>query len=116
MVAVQGNWYFTSGPSTRKSQNVARDPRCVFSVATRPFDIVIEGTAHRVSDATELRSVADAYQHEGWPAVVDGDALTAEYSAPSAGPPPWHVYRVEARTVFALGTAEPGGATRFDMR
>jgi hypothetical protein len=36
-------------------------------------------------------------------------------SAPSAGPPPWNVYRVVPATVFALGTEEPYGATRFDL-
>jgi hypothetical protein len=39
----------------------------------------------------------------------------AEFSAPAAGPPPWHVYRLVPSTVFALGTAEPYGATRFDL-
>jgi hypothetical protein len=66
-----------------------------------------------VTDAAELRSVAEAFQRDGWPADVDGDALTAEYSAPSAGPPPWHVYQVQPSTVMALGTSEPGGATKF---
>jgi Pyridoxamine 5'-phosphate oxidase len=113
VVALNGHWHFTSGPATRKSLNLARDPRCVFSVATQPFDIVIEGTAHRATDADELRAAAEAYRRAGWPAEVDGDALTAEYSAPSAGPAPWHVYRVEPATVFALGTSEPGGATKF---
>ena len=41
--------------------------------------------------------------------------MTAEYSAPSAGPPPWHVYKITPSTVFAFGTAEPDGATRFDI-
>jgi Pyridoxamine 5'-phosphate oxidase len=45
---------------------------------------------------------------------VDG-ALYAEYSAPSAGPPPWEVYEVTPTTVFGLGTAEPFGATRFNF-
>ena len=35
-------------------------------------------------------------------AEVEGDAFTAEYSAPSAGPAPWHVYRVQRSAVFAL--------------
>jgi hypothetical protein len=112
---LDGIWYFTSGPGTRKSRNIAADPRCVVGVATHPFDLVIEGSASRVTDADELRSVADEYNREGWPAQVDGDALTAEYSAPSAGPPPWHVYKITPSTVFAFGTAEPYGATRFDI-
>jgi hypothetical protein len=109
------SWYFTSGPATRKSRNLARDPRCVVSVATEPFDLVIEGTAARVIDRDELASVAATFAREGWPCEVAGDALTAEYSAPSAGPPPWYLYRVQPSTVFALGTSEPFGATKFQL-
>lgn len=116
MLALNGNWYFTSGPRTRKSRNLARDARCAASIATQQFDLVVEGTAHRVTDQAELSSVADGFVHDGWPAKVAGDALTAEYSAPSAGPPPWYVYRVEPSRVFALGTSEPFGATKFDVR
>ena len=115
VISLAGNWYFTSGPGTRKSRNIGRDPRCVVSLATRPFDLVVEGTAQRVVDAAELRTVAEAYAAHGWPASAADDGLTAEYSAPSAGPPPWHVYRVVPSTVYALGTAEPYGATRFDL-
>ena len=110
-----GSWYFTSGQATRKSRNLARDPRCVVSVATEPFDLVIEGAAERVLDTGELASVAKAFVRSGWPAEVAGDALTAEYSAPSAGPAPWYVYRVKPSTVFALGTSEPFGATKFQL-
>jgi hypothetical protein len=114
-VQLDGVWYFTSGPGTRKSRNIAADPRCVVSVATRPFDLVIEGTAERVIGADQLRSVAEKYNDDGWPARVEGDAVTAEYSAPSAGPPPWHVYKIVPETVFAFGTAEPYGATKFEL-
>ena len=115
VVRVDGAWYFTSGPGTRKSRNMTRDPRCVISVATDPFDLVVEGTAERVVDPTELQTVADAFGAQGWSPTVVGDALTAEFSAPSAGPPPWNVYRVAPSRVYALGTAEPYGATRFDL-
>jgi hypothetical protein len=87
----------------------------VVSVATHPFDLVVEGSAERVADAAEIRSVAASFRDAGWPCETDGDALTAEFSAPSAGPPPWHVYRVYPSTVMALGTSEPGGATRFEL-
>ena len=114
VVVVDGVWYFSSGPATRKSRNIAGDPRCVVSIATQPFDLVIEGSAARVTDAEELAAVA-ANSTAGLARQVDGDALTAEYSAPSAGPPPWHVYRITPATVFAFGTAEPYGATKFDL-
>jgi Pyridoxamine 5'-phosphate oxidase len=111
-----GSWYFTSGPATRKTRNLARDSRCVVSVATEPFDLVVEGIAERIVDSDELTSVAEAFNEGGWPAAVAGDALTAEYSAPSAGPAPWYVFRVQPSTVFAFGTAEPFGATKFHLQ
>ena len=40
-------------------------------------------------------------------------AFTAPYSAPSAGPPPWYLYRLTFDTVFGVATAEPYGATRW---
>ena len=110
-----GSWYFTSGPAARKSRNLDRDPRCVVSVATEPFDLVIEGAAQRVTDRGELASVAEAFARSGWPAEVADDALTADYSAPSAGPAPWYAYRLRPSTVFAFGTSEPFGATKFQL-
>jgi Pyridoxamine 5'-phosphate oxidase len=115
VVQHDGSWYFTSGLATRKSRNLARDPRCTFSVATDPFDLVVEGAAELVTDHGELASVAAVFAEGGWPAEVAGDALTAEYMAPSGGPAPWHVYRVERSTVFAFGASEPFGATKFQL-
>ena len=43
---------------------------------------------------------------------MEGDAFTAPFSAPSAGPPPWHLYRFRFHTAF-VATAEPYGATRW---
>lgn len=115
VIVSENRWYFTSGPATRKSRNLTRDARCVISVATEPFDLVLEGEADRVTESGELKTVAAAFADNGWPARVAGDALTAEYSAPSAGPPPWHVYRLTVATVFAFATSEPGGATKFRL-
>lgn len=57
--------------------------------------------------------ITQAPETGGWQPTVRDSALYAEYSAPSAGPPPWHVYEVRPTTVFALGTSEPYGATRW---
>ncbi len=43
----------------------------------------------------------------------EGDAFTAPYSAPSAGPPPWHLYRFTFHTAFGVAGEEPYGATRW---
>jgi hypothetical protein len=58
--------------------------------------------------------MAARWAEHGWPARVDdtGQALTADYSAPSAGPPPWSVYRLTPRQATSLATVEPAGATR----
>jgi len=108
-----GNLYFTSGPGTRKSRNLASNPACTISVKLPGMDLTLEGTAIRVSESATLERVAGIYRDIGWPAEVTSDAFTAPYSAPSAGPPPWHLYRFTFHTVIGLSTAEPNGATRW---
>jgi PPOX class probable F420-dependent enzyme len=110
-----GAFWFETGGQTRKARNLARDPRCVLSVATHDFDLVAEGTARQITDPPTVAAMAARWAAEGWPARVDdtGRALTAEFSAPSAGPPPWFVYRLTLRTATAIATVAPGGATRW---
>ncbi len=110
-----GYFWFETGQHTRKGRNLSRDPRCTLSVAAQEFDLVIDGEATLVTDPATVASLAARWVEGGWPARVDdtGVALTAEYSAPSAGPPPWHVDRLTPRTATALGTIAPGGATRW---
>jgi len=105
--------YFVSGPGTRKSRNLAADPRCTITVSLDDVDLVIEGTARRVTDPATLERIAAWYRDQGWPAEVSGDAFTAPYSAPSAGPPPWYRYDVVPETAFGVATTEPGGAMRW---
>ena len=107
-------FWFETGEQTRKARNVARDPRCTLSLATREFDLVVEGDAHQIRDPEIVARMAALWAEE-WPCRVDetGTALTADFSAPSAGPPPWHVYRITPRAATALAIVEPGGATRW---
>jgi PPOX class probable F420-dependent enzyme len=88
-----GCFWFQTGQGTRKARNLARDPRCAISVATHEFDLTVEGEATLVTDPATIAGLAARWAAGGWPARVDdtGLALTAEFSAPSAGPPPWHV-------------------------
>src|SRR5215469_11382138 len=108
-----GDLFFTSGPGTRKSRHLAANPACTISVKLPGLDLVLEGTATRVTEATTLAAVAGIYQDLGWPAEVSNGAFTAPFSAPSAGPPPWHLYRFTFGTVVGLSTEEPNGATRW---
>jgi Pyridoxamine 5'-phosphate oxidase len=110
---LDGDLYFTSGPGTRKSRDLAANPACTVSARLNGIDLVLEGEAARVTERPTLELVAGRYRDGGWPAEVEGDALTAPYSAPSAGPPPWHLYRLAVRTVVGVATEEPFGATRW---
>jgi len=110
---LDGYLYFTSSPAARKARDLAVNPRCTISVRLPGIDLVLDGTAARVTDSGTLEQVAAGYRAGGWPAQVDGDALTAPFSAPSAGPPPWHVYRFTFHTVVGVAGAEPHGATRW---
>jgi general stress protein 26 len=110
-----GTMYFVSGPGTRKSRNVAENADCTLAMTLKGLDLVIEGTAERVTDEPTLQRIAKRYADEGWPATVQDGALTHEYSAPSAGPPPWYVYAVTPKTAFGVASAEPHGATRWQF-
>ena len=112
---VDDRFYFTSGPKTQKSRNLARNSSCVISVALGNLDLVVEGTATRVTDEATLERLAKAYAAQGWPASAKDGALTAEYSAPSAGPPPWDLYEMIPKTAFGVATKEPFGATRWQF-
>jgi hypothetical protein len=113
----EGSFWFETGESTRKGRNLARDPRCTLNLATKEFDLVVDGTAEKVTDPAQVTTMAGQWSAAGWPARVDasGVALTADYSAPSAGPPPWSVYRLVARQATSVLTVEPGGATRWQF-
>jgi hypothetical protein len=112
---VDGTFWFVSGERARKGRNVARDPRCAIAVSTNESDLVFEGDAHQVTDPAIVADMAERWASGGWPCKVDdtGRALTAPYSAPSAGPPPWFVYRITPRSATAVSTIDPGGATRW---
>lgn len=110
---MDGHLYFTSNPDTRKSRDLAVNPRCTISARLPGIDLVLDGSAERVRDAGTLDRVAAGFRTGGWPAEVEGDALTAPFSAPSAGPPPWHVYRFTFHTAVGVAGAEPYGATRW---
>ena len=113
---LDGDLYITSGPATRKARNLASNPACTISCRLEGIDLILEGEASRVTDQPTLEEAARRYREGGWPAEVQGEAFTAPYSAPSAGPPPWHLYRFTFHTAFGVATAEPYGATcwRFD--
>ena len=79
------------------------------------MDLVFEGRRPGATARTRRRSRRSprSIARAAGPWQVEGDAFTAPYSAPSAGPPPWHLFRVTVHTVFGIAGAEPHGATRW---
>lgn len=110
-----GDLYIASGPGTRKSKNLAANPHCTIAGRITGFDVVMEGEAHRVTDHETLVTIAKRYADSGWPAEATDDALTAPYSAQSAGPPPWYLYRFVFDSVVTLRLGEPGGAMKWSF-
>ena len=108
-----GDFFIVSGPASQKSKNLAANTACTLSVKLQGIDLILEGEATRIKDKETLEKAAKLYNDVGWPAKVEGDAFTAPFSAPSAGPPPWYLYRFTFSTVFGVTTAEPHGATRW---
>src|SRR5215203_1744197 len=111
-----GSCWFQTAARTRKAKNVARDPRCTISVATKSFDVTVSGEARRVTVRTTVAEIAALWAKSGWPAQPDesGTGITAPFNAPTLGPPPWFVYEVVPRTATAVGTAEDTpGSTRW---
>jgi Pyridoxamine 5'-phosphate oxidase len=108
-----GRYYFCGGAGSRKIRNVENEPRCSFAVSLDGFDVSLEGRAERVTSGERLEQLAKLFAKGGWaPTVADG-GFTHEFSAPSAGPPPWFVYAFTPEVVYAVMTKEPGGATRW---
>ena len=108
-----GKFYLSTGARTQKGKNLAHDPRCMVSIAAPGIDIEAEGEAKIIRDEGELQRIAKLYDDWG-PEVRDG-AFWHEFSAPSAGPPPWDVYEITPTTFYAVATAEPNGATRWRL-
>jgi hypothetical protein len=113
MTSVGAVWHanscwFQTGEGTRKAKNVARDPRCTISVATKGFDVMIAGEARRVTDSKVVAKIAALWAKSGWPARPDasGIGITAPFNAPTLGPPPWFVFEVKPRAATAVGTSE----------
>ena len=81
---VDGAFWFETGERTRKGRNLARDPRCALSVATRDFDLAVEGTAGQVTDPPVVAAMAARWAAGGWPAA---SMTRAGRSPPSSAPP-----------------------------
>ncbi len=105
--------YFVSSPTSAKAKHLARDPQCVITVATETAQMVVEGEAQKISDENQLKDVAEAYDSKyQWQVSIRDGAFYAN-GAPTAGPPPYEVYKVVFDKVYGFGTHETFSPTRW---
>jgi hypothetical protein len=99
-------FWFQTGDGTRKAKNVARDKRCTGSLSTNEFDLAVNGSAEKVSNAADVARVSAVWVAGGWTCEVDasGIGLTAPFNAPAVGPAPWFVDRITPRSATSVST------------
>lgn len=99
--------FVSSKESARKSRNLEADGRCVVTTDAGDVHLIVEGKARRARDEATLRRASDAFKAiYGWPTVVAGEKLDAEYGAPTSGGPPYDVYELMPTNAFGLPTVE----------
>ncbi len=117
-VWLDGALYSTSTKASRKGRNLLADPRCTVTARTDTMDMVLEGIAAQVTEEAALEQVAEVYRTKySWPVTVIEGAFDAPYGAPTAGPPPYLLYKITPATVFAFGAADEyaGRTTRYQF-
>jgi len=105
----------TAYPDENLWRNLAANDRCVLATTSTTLpslDIVLEGRAVPVTDADAVRRLAEQFTSSGWPLEADGDKVRGPH-APTAGPPPYRIYRIVPSKGFGL----PGmhGMDQFDQ-
>jgi nitroimidazol reductase NimA-like FMN-containing flavoprotein (pyridoxamine 5'-phosphate oxidase superfamily) len=112
-VWVDDSLHFVASRTSRKATNLAHDAHCVIATRRESLDLVVEGTATKVSEEVRLHRVAEVYMTKyGWQVTVRDGAFYAD-GAPTAGPPPYEVYEVIPTTAFGLPWDETFNPTRW---
>jgi hypothetical protein len=111
---IDGAFHFVVGEGTRKGRNLAADGRCVVATGSTTLpslDVVVEGHAERLDDEAAVRRIAEMLSGNNWPLEARGDQVYGP-NAPTAGPPPYSIYRMVPSKAFGL----PGmfGMEQFD--
>jgi general stress protein 26 len=111
-VADDGAVYFSTGLEEQKARNLEQNRHVAITTGNNTWaaglDVVVEGTAVRISDRDALQRLADAYEAKYGSVwhfdVGDGVFATEEHEAA--------VFRIEPAKVLAFAK-EPHGQTRY---
>lgn len=108
-----GALHFVASATSRKARNLAVNPSCAITTGVPSMDLVVEGAVAKVRDEATLERVAAVYLEKyDWSVTIRDGAFYGE-GAPTAGPPPYEVYRVNATVVFSFGTDKTATAVRW---
>jgi nitroimidazol reductase NimA-like FMN-containing flavoprotein (pyridoxamine 5'-phosphate oxidase superfamily) len=112
-VRLEGALCVAASPDTRKARNLKQNPAATLTAHADRFDLVIDGTATRVADEEQLERITDAYAAKyRWSVNVREGARHGE-GAPTAGPSPYHVYKLAPSGAFGFPTDEHAAPTRW---
>jgi general stress protein 26 len=108
---LDGTLHFCTGSHEQKAKNLDSDPRCILTTGTSQLrsglDVVVEGTAARVTDTAQLQRLAAI-----WKSKLDWDfEVTGEVFGDAAGRQGL-VYGVTPVKVLAFGKS-PYTQTRY---
>ena len=101
---IDGSLYLIAGEGSQKGRNLAADDRCVIATTSTTLpsiDIVLEGRAVAITDGEEVGRLAETFTSSGWPLEAEGDKVRGPH-APTAGPPPYTIYRIVPSKGFGL--------------
>jgi hypothetical protein len=103
-----------SNPGSGKSRNLGRDRRCTVTASCEELDMVLEGTAVVIRDATAMRRAADAFKAKyDWPLTPGDGVFDAPYGAPTSGGPPYELWELTPEVAFGFPTAGTYAPTRW---
>lgn len=104
---LEGVFYFSTGPRSRKARNLAENPRCVVCPERADEPVILEGVAEKVVNLELLKRFADVYSTKyQWPTEPTPQGMRDQHG--NEGP----VFAVRPLVVF--GWSEfPQDATRW---
>ncbi|PXX68584.1 general stress protein 26 [Nocardia tenerifensis] len=107
-----GSLHICTGDQEQKAANLAAEPRCVLTTGTNRMnsglDVVVEGTAARVTDQATLRELSAL-----WKSQLDWDFAVVEGGFNDGAGRVGLVYAVAPEKVLAFGKGEPFSQTRY---
>jgi nitroimidazol reductase NimA-like FMN-containing flavoprotein (pyridoxamine 5'-phosphate oxidase superfamily) len=119
----EGGFAFCTGQEEQKQRNLDANPQVAVTTGStgangwnRGKDVVVEGTAVRVTDADELQSLADAWfakYGEDWKFAVRGDEFVELSDSGGSTAGGARVYRVAAAKAMAFGDTHGQTTYRF---